>query len=396
MALTEQAAAWISTLDLRTFAVLLLIFYIILQLSKSSSKTSTENHGGASVDDEGLANLGLGAMPPGKKLEIALDPPVGLHWSNPEEPFPFETELCKGSYFFFHPPTDGRAFRGASGGLDFAEYFRGKTRLWELRIQFVCKKPLPCKDLYFGVELEDYVHLPAAAKRVVQLSVAAIRQAVGGVYNTQGDDPAKAIPGEESEKPTIVLPLWAFDQFIITQPGEEVPDMTSPDFPEYGSRRKGRIAEYIREMDDLAANLGPGPTYTLGFWGNSRFLDVMSWKLRGIPLVTPFDFEPLIGQPPVYAVLYCLTPAEAGRDGKAESRHLNSRKKYMFRAAIWNSEKRVTQELFERLTGLRSSDRFLPESTERKRSKGGLVKNIFSAMKDPFKCCSGPPGVKCE
>eukprot|EP00913_Durusdinium_trenchii_P026333 g24709.t1 len=181
--------------------------------------------------------------------------------------------------------------------------------------------------------------------------------------------------------------------------------MTSPDFPEYGSRRKGRIAEYIREMDDLAANLGPGPTYTLGFWGNSRFLDVPLGQLRGIPLVTPFDFEPLIGQPPVYAVLYCLTPAEAGRDGKAESRHLNSRKspcgvwsrgKYMFRAAIWNSEKRVTQELFERLTGLRSSDRFLPESTERKRSKGGLVKNIFSAMKDPFKCCSGPPGVKCE
>eukprot|EP00435_Cladocopium_sp_Y103_P045991 s3612_g13.t1 len=62
------------------------------------------------------------------KLEVALDPPVGLHWSNPEEPFPFETELCRGSYFFFHPPTDGRAFRGAAGGLDFAEYFKGKTR----------------------------------------------------------------------------------------------------------------------------------------------------------------------------------------------------------------------------------------------------------------------------
>ena len=31
-------------------------------------------------------------------------------------------------YFFFHPPTDGRAFRGAAGGLDFAEYFKGKTR----------------------------------------------------------------------------------------------------------------------------------------------------------------------------------------------------------------------------------------------------------------------------
>lgn len=36
-------------------------------------------------------------------------------------------------------------------------------------------------------------------------------------------------------------------------------------------------------------------------------------KLRGIPLVTPFEFEPLIGRPPVYAVAYCLTTAEPGR-----------------------------------------------------------------------------------
>lgn len=394
MALLQQATQWIAAIDFWTFAVLLLLCYILLQLSKSGSKASSENRLESAVDDEGLANLGLSAMPPGKKLEVALDPPVGLHWSNPEEPFPFETELCRGSYFFFHPPTDGRAFRGAAGGLDFAEYFKGKTRLWELRIQFQVKNAMPSKDMYFGVELEDYVHLPAAAKRVVQLSVAAIRQAVGGVYHTQGDDPAKVSPHEECEKPTIVLPLWAFDQFIITQPGEEAPDMTSPDFPEYGSRRKGRIAEYIREMDDLVENLGPGPTYTLAFWGNSRFLDVMSWKLRGIPLVTPFEFEPLIGRPPVYAVAYCLTTAEPGRDGKAETRHLPSRKKYIFRAAIWNSEKRITQELFEKLTGLRSSERYgTQESTEKKRPKGGFVKNIFSAMKDPFKCCTGP---KCD
>ncbi|CAJ1419155.1 unnamed protein product [Effrenium voratum] len=382
MEILDSATTWIATVDPRTVAVLLLVSYILLQLSKSNSKVGSENHL-AQVDDEGLANLGLGAMPPGKKLEIALDPPVGLHWSNPEEPFAFETELCKGSYFFFHPPTDGRAFRGASGGLDFAEYFRGKTRLWELRMQLTMKTALPSKDLYFGVELEDYVHLPAAAKRVVQLSVAAIRQAVGGVYHTQGDDPSKAAPGEEWEKPTIVLPLWAFDQFVITQPGEDAPDMTSPDFPEYGSRRKGRIAEYIREMDDLVANLGPGPTYTLSFWGNSRFLDVL--KLRGIPLVTPFDFEPLIGQPPVYAVVYCLTPPPSG---SKEARHLPSRKKYIFRAAIWNSEKRVTQQLFEKLTGLRS-DRY-GQAEEKPSGRPTVVKSIFSAMKDPFKCCAGP------
>lgn len=112
--------------------------------------------------------------------------------------------------------------------------------------------------------------------------------------------------------------------------------------------------------------------------------------MRGIPLVTPFEFEPLIGRPPVYAVAYCLTAAEPGRDGKAETRHLPSRKKYIFRAAIWNSEKRITQELFEKLTGLRSSERYGTQESTEKRPKGGFVKNIFSAMKDPFKCCTGP------
>eukprot|EP00439_Symbiodinium_sp_Y106_P079414 s12_g18.t1 len=245
-------------------------------------------------------------------------------------------------------------------------------------MQFTIKTSLCSKDLYFGVELEDYVHLPAAAKRVVQLSVAAIRQALGGA--------------EEVERPTVVLPLWAFDQFIITPAGEEPPELTSPDFPEYGSRRKGRIAEYIREMDALVANLGPGPTYTLAFWGNSRFLDVMTWKLRGVPVVTPYDFEPLIGQPPVYAVIYALSaPTELGRDGKPESRHLPSRKKYLFRAAIWNSERRIHQQLFERLTGLRSLAGFGTSESSDPPQKKSFVKNIVSAMKDPFKCCTSPP-----
>ena len=56
----------------------------------------------------------------------------------------------RGSYIFFHPPTVGRAFLGASGGLDGAEYLRGTTWLWELRTQCVVKQLLPSIDLYFG------------------------------------------------------------------------------------------------------------------------------------------------------------------------------------------------------------------------------------------------------
>ena len=79
-------------------------------------------------------------------------------------------EQLRGSYIFFHPPTDGRAFRGASGGLDGADYLRGKTRLWELRTQCVVKQLLPSIDLYFRVELKGYARLPAAVKCDLQLS----------------------------------------------------------------------------------------------------------------------------------------------------------------------------------------------------------------------------------
>ena len=57
---------------------------------------------------------------------------------------------CRGSCIFFHPPTVGRAFLGASGGLDGAEYLRSTTWLWELRTQCVVKQLLPSIDLYFG------------------------------------------------------------------------------------------------------------------------------------------------------------------------------------------------------------------------------------------------------
>eukprot|EP00435_Cladocopium_sp_Y103_P042978 s3612_g12.t1 len=60
---------WLSShlrIDFWTFAVLLLLCYILLQLSKSGSKTNSENRLESAVDDEGLANLGLSAMPPGK------------------------------------------------------------------------------------------------------------------------------------------------------------------------------------------------------------------------------------------------------------------------------------------------------------------------------------------
>merc|ERR1712060_282632 len=93
-----------------------------------------------------------------------------------------------------------------------------------------------------------------------------------------------------------------------------------------------------------------GPTYTFGAWGVARFLDVLKWKVVGIPIVTPLDFDLFAGGPPIYMQLYSLVKqVKKGESGKEETRHLQSRKKYYFRAAIWSSDRRPDRERFERV-----------------------------------------------
>lgn len=326
---------------------------------------------------------------PGPHLEVVLDPPCGLHCSNPPEPYQFENDQCYGSYFFFHPPwaeDGGKPLPASSAdGLDYGEYFEGKTRLWEMRIQLRLKRAKKAtEDIYFGCELEAYVPLGAAARRTIQLAVAAIRQAVGGVYQSSGDDPETCTG--ELEKPCCVLPMWAFDQFIVTPAGEPPPVLTSPHFPEWGCKRKGRMADYAREMTDLSNTMVPGPTYTFGFWGNSRFLDAIDWKLRGIPVVTPMDLTPMVGKPPVYVVFYTLDRADQA-NGKPE-RHLSSRKRFYFRAAIWSSKKRPDRQRFEALT--RASWEVTgiaePEVKTRHRSR------LKGLLQDSMACCTSRPG----
>jgi len=317
-------------------------------LAKPGTDGDDKNASGGKADGFSEATFRDLALPREPHLEIAMDPPCGLHHSNPQEPFRFENDLAYGEYLFFHPPTEGaEPSRPLSGGLNYEEYFRGKTRIWELRVQFHFKQaPDPDLDLFFGTESEEYVPLAAAAKQVLSLAVATVRTAVGGLYHTPGDDP-KQVSGEV-EKPCFMLPLWAFDQFIETPEGEKPPTLSDVNFPSLGSRRYGRTSQYVQEISELKRSIRNGPTYTFAFWGSSRFGDVINWRLLGIPMVGPIDLDRFVGKPPLYCVLYSLAP-----DDQGEKRHLASRKRYFFRAAIWSSLHRPQRKLLEALTGLR-------------------------------------------
>lgn len=285
-------------------------------------------------------------VPEEPHVEMALHPPQGLHHSNPKEQYHFESECTAGSYLFFHAPTGPSTAHGPDG-FDYAEYFQGKSRLWEMRIHMNFKKPPPPEDpLFFGIELEDYVPMSRPTHHAQKVIVGGIRQAIGGLYHTAGDNP-KLVAGER-EQPVCVLPLWAFDQFIETPEGQEPPKLWDPDFERLGQKRYKRIAKYAEEITELQRRFRVGPTYTFAFWGNSRFLDVINWMVVGVPIVTPINFNKFAGKPPVHVVLYSLAPSSDPGDKK---RHLSSRKTYYFRAAVWSSSWRPPRRRIEALIG---------------------------------------------
>jgi len=102
----------------------------------------------------------------------------------------------------------------------------------------------------------------------------------------------------------------------------------------------------------IALKMRVGPTYTFSFWGISKFLDNINWKVK--LSASTIDFNTFCGAPPVYMVVYTLKPEECDEDidseQKPDTRHLESRKSYLLRVAFWSSKKRPSEKKFRELT----------------------------------------------
>mmetsp|Transcript_21322 Transcript_21322/g.47526 ORF Transcript_21322/g.47526 Transcript_21322/m.47526 type:complete len:373 (+) Transcript_21322:98-1216(+) len=205
-------------------------------------------------------------------------------------------------------------------------YFEGKRRLWEARLQFRVKRT-PTKPVVFGIELAEYVPVSGWSRRVQQMTVAMLRKVAGkDLYHSAGDDPRKT--SGETERPGFAMPLWAFDQLVISEEGEE-PNIR--DLEGRGVLRTEGRADFVRTMNSL--ELQPGKVYTFSFWSISRFVDVLDWKMLGV-VPGGMDFSVFCGRPPVHVVIYELEDSEDPR----ETRHLQSRKRYWFNLALWSTK----------------------------------------------------------
>jgi len=306
----------------------------------------------------------------GPNLEGCFVPSAGSVIANPDQPYKNENERCFMKFLPMHRPTWNAAL-DKSGQYPFSEHFQGRKRLWEMRFQFVFKSDVN-EVLRFGIELDEYVPLNAASKRLMNIAVSALRRVVGNdLYHSPGDDTKKS--QGPHEKPVFTMPIWAFDQFIVTPEGEEPPDLMDPSFHEFGWKRADDRSDFIREISALKVKAGP--TYTFAFWGISQFMDQINWKMTKVIPFSSIDFNLFCGAPPVHLVLYTLA-----EDEKGETRHLQSRKNYIFQLAFWSSKcppkPARMQHLFAQIGGVQAASGAANSKPK---------KNLSAA----FACCSG-------
>lgn len=316
--------------------------------------------------------VSAGEMREGPNLQGTFIPSTGLVYANQPQPSEFETDNTVGLFLPLHRPTWNKALdkscRYPHGG-----HFIGRKRLWEMRFQFRFKQDVTT-PLLLGIELEQYVPLNAASKKLMSMTVAALRKVAGSdLYHSPGDDPRRVV--EPHEKPVFSMPLWAVDQYIVTPEWEEPPDLTDPDFSELGTKRTDGRAAFIAEISAL--KLQAGPTYTFALWGISQFLDQINWEMTKIIPFRNFDFNLFCGAPPVHLVFYNLLDDPVG-----ERRHLQSRKNYYFRLAFWSSKHPPSQEKVRALMPRNDGDEPPAERAAKKRR--GWSHKLHAA----FACCS--------
>eukprot|EP00931_Biecheleriopsis_adriatica_P118469 TRINITY_DN93873_c0_g1_i1.p1 TRINITY_DN93873_c0_g1~~TRINITY_DN93873_c0_g1_i1.p1 ORF type:complete len:385 (-),score=56.36 TRINITY_DN93873_c0_g1_i1:52-1206(-) len=276
----------------------------------------------------------------------------------------FDSGICHGSWLCMHKPTDDPETMERAD-YPHAEHLHGRKRLWEFRLQLKFREEVP-GDMFFGCEQDRYYHVPTVEKYISSSVISLLRHASGdGMYQTHGDDP-RYVRGE-NERPAIVFPLWVMDQLIISNEGEEPPSLVDPQFCSYGiiraQDRKG-MQEAIKDL-----KFRPGPTFTFGFWCIAQFVDAVGWKVPARGVIPEVKLNEIGTHPPAYITMYSLKPeCEWEVQEARDTRHLDSRKIYIWRVAIWSSlmppEPERKQELLAKAS-----------TTMKRRSSEGSLRN---------------------
>lgn len=279
------------------------------------------------------------AEPEGRLVFVNAAPctPTGVvSFNNAREACSFDSGVCYGSYLCLHKPTSDPE-KMASGDYPYGEHMHGRKRLWEFRLQLTFRQDVD-GEFYFGAEQDRYYHIAPPQRLVSHAVNMVLKRVATGMYQTHGEDPASS--SGEKERPALVFPLWVLDQIIITPAGDTPPDLTDSQFSTFGRIKADNRAAMQKELGAL--RFERDLTYTFGFWCIAQFIDAIAWSSRsppgGVPPAVPM--ADLGTHPPCYITMYALKPKDEweNRRGAADNRHLDSRKIYLWRVALWSSK----------------------------------------------------------
>mmetsp|Transcript_15456 Transcript_15456/g.35305 ORF Transcript_15456/g.35305 Transcript_15456/m.35305 type:complete len:394 (+) Transcript_15456:163-1344(+) len=291
-----------------------------------------------------LPGLSKSMAPEGNVLmyEVSADPPVPYPQHMPlRQPrrttevklnssvaVPMQNEMFEGQVVFLHRHPE------ASASYPYRDYFEGKSRQWEFRLQgrFL---HMPRGTLWGGVVLQDFDYTcePSLFSQALAGVGTPFLRATCGTglrfsWGARGEE-----RHESSELAHLVGKIASFDQVIVTEDGYDPPNICG-DLVRHGFRRNAMsMEEYDRVIHEIMENLNVTRTYTFCFWAPSRFTNLMTGYMEGVlPFGASVNMGTFMEGFPWHFCIYDLE-STTGDDEK----HLEAHKRYVCDLLIWNS-----------------------------------------------------------
>jgi len=249
--------------------------------------------------------------------------------SNSNTVVPFDAEAASGCYCLLHRPLDGDM-----ASDPYADYFRGKVRLWEVRLQLRFKEKVEASAIRLGTSPLERIPVGVRQVALHRSFIGLMGSALQGFYNSPGDDPTGRRPADV-EPPITSVPIYAADQHIETGEAEAPPKLLDPAFPSLGVRKTADRAGFKAKLAPRVFQ--PGEVHTFAFWGPSRLVNMITWQVVGLPMWSELSLDIMNGPPPIILSMYILGPPVAKPNGEMDTRHLPARTKIVARACGWSS-----------------------------------------------------------